>query len=131
MKELLFQGAKTCGKSNMQERCIILPPQVLKNMKNITLVLLVATLLGCASKPVSKPTAIKFNDGTHYVIKTNFKPCQLSRDWAVRTLTIRANEICKSGYVLIDEQTPVLLEPLGAGTEKRELSWEIKCREPS
>lgn len=101
-------------------------------MKIITSVLLVATLLaGCASKPVSKPTSIKFNDGTHYFIKTNFKPCQLSRDWAVRTLTIRANEICKSGYVLIDEQTPVLLEPLGASAAKRELSWEIKCREPS
>lgn len=98
-------------------------------MKPIAIALLVVSLLaGCAGKPRYEQTSMKLNDGTtHYFIKTNYKPCQLSRDWATRTLTIRANEICKSGYILIDAQTPVILEPLGAGSVKRELLWEIKC----
>lgn len=103
-------------------------------MKTIAIALLAISLLaGCASKPVLEPTSVKLNDGTtHYFIKTSFKPCQISRDWATRTLKIRADEICKSGYILIDEQTPVVLEPLGAATGgKRELTWEIKCRNES
>jgi uncharacterized lipoprotein len=100
-----------------------------ENMKPFVIALLVVSLLaGCAAKPKYEQTSMKLNDGTtHYFIKTHFKPCQLSKDWATRTLTIRANEICKSGYTLVDAQTPVVLEPLGASSAKRELLWEIKC----
>ncbi|KIO48303.1 hypothetical protein SQ11_12600 [Nitrosospira sp. NpAV] len=99
-------------------------------MKAIVITLLaVASLVGCASKPPYEQTSTRLNDGTtRYFIKTDFKPCQSSRDWATRTLTKRANEICKSGYTLIDEQTPVLLGPLEASAAKRTLSWEIKCK---
>jgi uncharacterized lipoprotein len=98
-------------------------------MKSFVIALLVVSLFaGCASKPRYEQTSMKLKDGTtHYFIKTNFKPCQLSRDWANRTLTIRANEICKSGYTLVDTQTPVILEQLGASPGRRELLWEIKC----
>jgi hypothetical protein len=98
-------------------------------VKSIAIALLVLSLLaGCAGKPRYEQTSMKLNDGTtHHFIKTYFKPCQLSKDWAIRTLTIRANEICKSGYTLVDTQTPVVLEPLGASSVKRELLWEIKC----
>jgi hypothetical protein len=100
------------------------------NMKTIAIALLATSLLaGCAGKPVREPTSVKLNDGTiHYFIKTNFKPCPQSRDWAIRTLKIRADEICKSGYILVDEQTPVILEPMEGGGAKRDLTWEIKCR---
>lgn len=99
-------------------------------MKFIVIALLAIPLLaGCAGKPAYEQTSMKLNDGTtHYFIKTKFKPCQSSRDWATRTLAQRANKICKTGYILIDEQTPVLLGPLEASAEKRTLSWEIKCK---
>jgi hypothetical protein len=102
-------------------------------MKTIAIALLAISLLaGCAGKPMREPISVKLNDGTtHYFIKTDFKPCQQSRDWASRTLKIRADEICKSGYMLVDEQTPVILEPLEGGGGKRELIWEIKCRNAS
>jgi len=102
-------------------------------MKTIAIALLAISLLaGCAGKPMREATSVKLNDGmTHYFIKTHFKPCQQSRDWAIRTLKIRANEICKSGYMLVDEQTPVILEPLEGRGGKRELTWEIKCRNAS
>ena len=98
-------------------------------MKSFAIALLVISLLaGCASKPRYEQTSMKLRDGTtHYFLKPHFKPCQLSRDWANRTLTIRADEICKSGYTLVDTQTPVILEQLGEDPRKRELIWEIKC----
>lgn len=105
---------------------------LLKSMRIILIALLaVASLAGCASKPAYEQTSMRLNDGTtRYFIKTDFKPCQSSRDWATRTLAKRANEICKSGYTLIDEQTPVFLEALGAGSARRTLLWEIKCKTP-
>lgn len=105
-------------------------PHAHEIMKIIVITLLaIASLAGCASKLPYEQTSTRLNDGTtRYFIKTDFKPCQSSRDWATRTLAKRANEICKSGYVLIDEQTPVLLGPLEASAAKRTLSWEIKCK---
>ena len=99
-------------------------------MKVIVIALLVIPLLaGCASKPPYEQTSTRLNDGTtRYFLKTDFKPCQSSRDWATRTLAKRANQICKSGYTLINEQTPVLLGTLGESAAKRTLSWEIKCK---
>lgn len=99
-------------------------------MKVIVIALLAIPLLaGCASKPPYEQTSTRLNDGTtRYFLKTDFKPCQSSRDWATRTLAKRANQICKSGYTLINEQTPVLLGPLGESATKRTLSWEIKCK---
>ncbi|WP_143007665.1 MULTISPECIES: hypothetical protein [Nitrosospira] len=101
-------------------------------MKIIVIALLViASLVGCASKPPYEQTSTRLNDGTtRYFLKTDFKPCQSSRDWATRTLAKRANQICKSGYTLINEQTPVLLGALGESAAKRTLSWEIKCKTP-
>jgi hypothetical protein len=88
-------------------------------------------LVGCASKPVYEEPSIKLSDGTRqYSIKTSFKPCQSSRDWAVRTLAKRANKICKTGYTLIQEQALVSLAPPGTGTGDRELSWQFKCKSP-
>ena len=102
-------------------------------MKTIAIALLAISLLaGCAGKPMREATSVKLNDGTtHYFIKTDFKPCPQSRYWAIGILKMLADEICKSGYILIDEQTPVILEPLEGGGEKRELIWEIKCRNAS
>jgi hypothetical protein len=99
-------------------------------MKVIVITLLaIASLAGCASKLPYEQTSTRLNDGTtRYFIKTNYKPCQSSRDWATRTLAKRANEICESGYILINEQTPILLGPLEASGAKRTLSWEIKCK---
>ena len=101
-------------------------------MKVIVIALLVVvSLVGCASKPPYEQTSTRLNDGTtRYFLKTDFKPCQSSRDWATRTLAKRANPICKSGYTLINEQTPVLLGALGESAAKRTLSWEIKCKTP-
>ena len=99
-------------------------------MKRVAIVFLVVSLFtGCASSPEYEQTSKKLNDGTHYFIKTKFTPCQISRDWAIRTLTRRANKICKSKYILINEQTPVILQPMGAGSTTRELLWEIKCKD--
>jgi hypothetical protein len=99
-------------------------------MKAVVTVLLVVSLFaGCASAPEYEQTSKKLNDGTHYFIKTNYKPCQISRDWAIRTLTNRANKICKSQYILINEQTPVILQPMDAESGTRELLWEIKCKD--
>lgn len=95
----------------------------------VTVLLVVSFLAGCASAPEYEQTSKKLNDGTHYFIKTNYKPCQISRDWAIRTLTNRANKICKSEYILINEQTPVILQPIEAESATRELLWEIKCKD--
>ena len=101
-------------------------------MKPVAIVLVVVSLFaGCASSPEYEQTSKKLNDGMHYFIKTNYKPCQLSRDWATRTLTKRANKICKSQYILINEQTPVILQSIEAESGTRELLWEIKCKDAS
>lgn len=99
-------------------------------MKIAVIALLAIPLLaGCASSRVREEPSMKLIDGAqHYFIKTNVKPCQSSRDWATRTLAKRANEICKSGYTLIDQQTPVKLDPLGADAGNSELLWQIKCK---
>jgi hypothetical protein len=92
----------------------------------------VSILAGCAGKPVYEEPSIKLSDGTRqYSIKTSFKPCQSSRDWAVRTLAKRANKICKTGYTLIQEQALVNLASPGIGTGDRELSWQFKCKNPN
>ena len=99
-------------------------------MKRVAIVLLVVSLFaGCASSPKYEQTSKKLNDGTHYFIKTQFTPCQISRDWAIRTLTRRANKICKSQYILLNEQMPVILQPIEAQSGTRELLWEIKCKD--
>lgn len=91
----------------------------------------VSILAGCAGRPVYEEPPIKLSDGTRqYSIKTSFKPCQTSRDWAVRTLAKRANKICKTGYVLIQEQALVNLAPPGTGSGDRELSWQFRCKTP-
>lgn len=99
-------------------------------MKRVATVLLVVSLFaGCASAPEYEQTSKKLNDGMHYFIKAKFKPCPISRDWAIRVLTRRANKICKSKYILINEQTPVILQPMEADSGNRELLWEIKCKD--
>ena len=99
-------------------------------MKRVAVVLVVVSLFaGCASSPEYEQTSKKLNDGMHYFIKTNYKPCQLSRDWATKVLTNRANKICKSQYILINEQTPVILQSIEAESGTRELLWEIKCKD--
>jgi hypothetical protein len=99
-------------------------------MERVAIVLLVVSLFaGCASSPEYEQTSKKLNDGTHYFIKTKFTPCQISRDWAVKVLTRRANKICKSKYILINEHTPVILQPIEAESGTRELLWEIKCKD--
>jgi hypothetical protein len=97
----------------------------------VILSLAILSVSGCAGSRVQDPPSTTLPDGTrHYFIKTNFKPCQSSREWATTTLTRRANEICKSGYVLVNEQTPVNLLPRGTGPLEQELQWEIKCKNP-
>jgi hypothetical protein len=97
----------------------------------VILSLIILSVSGCAGSRVQDPPSTTLPDGTrHYFIKTNFKPCQSSREWATTTLTRRANEICKSGYVLVNEQTPVNLLPRGTGPLEQELQWEIKCKNP-
>lgn len=100
--------------------------------KTIAIALATMSILaGCASKPVYEEPSIMLSDGTRqYSIKTTFKPCQTSRDWAVRTLAKRANKICKSGYTLIEEQALVSLLPPVQGAGKRELLWQFKCKNP-
>jgi hypothetical protein len=100
--------------------------------KTIAIALLAIPILaGCASKPVYEEPPITLSDGTRqYSIKTTFKPCQTSRDWAVRTLAKRANKICKSGYTLIEEQALVSLAPPVTGAGERELFWQFKCKNP-
>jgi hypothetical protein len=98
----------------------------------IIALLSIPLLASCASSPVAE-LPMKLIDGErHYFIKTSFGPCQHSRDWAVRTLTIRANEICKSEYVLVEQQTPITLSQLNQSAAgragDRELIWQIKCR---
>jgi hypothetical protein len=93
--------------------------------------LVILSLSGCAGSRVQDQPSKTLADGTrHYFIKTNFKPCQSSRDWAITTLTRRANEICKTGYLLVNEQVPVNLQPPGTGPAAQELQWEIKCKNP-
>jgi hypothetical protein len=73
---------------------------------------------------------MKLRDGTtHYFIKTRMGPCANSRDWATRTLTKGANEICKNGYLLIDQQTPIILDPMRALDKDGELLWQIRCND--
>jgi hypothetical protein len=97
----------------------------------VILSLVILSVSGCAGSRVQDSPSTTLPDGTrHYFIKTNFKPCQSSREWATTTLTRRANEICKSGYVLVNEQTPVNLLPRGTGPLEQELQWEIKCKNP-
>jgi len=92
-------------------------------------VLAIPFLTGCAGSHVYEQTSMKLDDGTrHYFIKTNFKFFQASRDLATRTLTTRANEICPKGYILVDEQTPVLLNAGGLDVGDKELTWQIKCK---
>ncbi len=99
-------------------------------MKAVAIVLLMVSLFaGCASKPAYEQTSKQMNDGTHYFIKTQYKPCQISQDWAIRTLTNRANKICKSQYILINEQTPVIFQQIEETSGTRELLWEIKCKD--
>ena len=91
--------------------------------------LVVLALTGCAGKQVQEVPSTTLPDGTkHYFIKTNFKPCQSSRDWATITLTRRANRICKAGFILVNEQTPVDLQLPGTPPAERELQWEVKCK---
>jgi hypothetical protein len=101
-------------------------------MRTIAIALASMSILaGCAGKPVYEEPSIKLSDGTRqYSIKTSFKPCQSSRDWAARTLAKRANKICKTGYVLIQEQALVSLAPPGTGSGERELSWQFRCKTP-
>lgn len=101
-------------------------------MKTIVLALLVLPLLvACAGTPDYKQTSRKMNDGaTHYFISTRLGPCPTSRDWAIRTLTNRANKICKSGYILIDQQEPIILDQMRAVAKDGELLWQIKCSNP-
>lgn len=101
-------------------------------MKTIAAVSLVVSILaGCASKPVYEEPSIKLSDGTRqYSIKTSFKPCQSSRDWAARTLAKRANKICKTGYTIIQEQALASLASPGIAAGDRELSWQFKCKNP-
>ncbi|SFW17511.1 hypothetical protein [Nitrosovibrio sp. Nv17] len=101
-------------------------------MRNIAVVAGLALLLlaGCAGTPPYEHTSTRLADGTtRHVLRTSFRPCQSSRDWAVRTLTQGADELCPSGYTLVDEQTPVTLDPLGEGPPEKILSWEIRCRD--
>jgi hypothetical protein len=105
-------------------------------MKTIRLLLIallpVGLLSGCAGSPETPPETKMIGGEQHYFIKTTFGPCQHSRDWATRTLTIRSNEICKSGYVLVEQQTPITVDQLNpspaARPKDRELIWQIKCR---
>jgi hypothetical protein len=100
-------------------------------MKTTVIALLTIPLLAaCAGSPEYEQTSQKSNDGAmHYFIKTKLGPCPTSRDWAVRTLAKRANEICKSGYVLVNEQAPILLNQLGPPPKDTKLLWQIKCKE--
>lgn len=100
-------------------------------MKTTVIALLAIPLLAaCAGSPEYEQTSQKLNDGTtHYFIKTKLGPCPTSRDWAARTLAKRANEICKSGYVLVNEQAPILLSQLGPPPKDTKLLWQIKCKE--
>lgn len=98
----------------------------------LTGLLPIALLTGCAGTPEA-PLVTKMIDGEkHYFIKTTFGPCQHSRDWATRTLTIRSNEICKSGYALVEQQIPITVDQLSPSPadrlKDRELIWQIKCR---
>lgn len=101
-------------------------------MKTIAIVSLTLPLLAaCAGTPDYKQTSRKMNDGaTHYFITTRLGPCPTSRDWAIRTLTNRANKVCKSGYVLVDQQEPIILDQLRAVAKDSELLWQIKCNNP-
>ncbi|SEO88254.1 hypothetical protein [Nitrosovibrio sp. Nv6] len=100
-------------------------------MKTVAIALLAIPLLtACAGSPDYEQISKTLNDGTtHYFIKTKLGPCPTSRDWAARTLAKRANEICKSGYVLIREQAPILLDHLGPRPKDTKLLWQIKCKE--
>ena len=99
-------------------------------MRSFVIISLVfLALTGCAGTRVQDPPSTTLPDGTrHYFIKTNFKPCPSSRDWATTTLTRRANEICKAGFVLVNEQTPVVLQLPDTPPAERELQWEVKCK---
>ncbi len=99
-------------------------------MKTIRIALFAIPLLAvCAGSRVHEEPPTKLIDGTpNYFIKTNVRPCQSSREWATRTLAKRANEICKSGYILIDQQAPIKLDPLGADAGNSELLWQVKCK---
>lgn len=99
-------------------------------MKTTVIALLAIPLFtACAGSPEYEQTSMKLNDGnTHYFIKTKLGPCPSSRDWAVRTLEKRANEICKSGYTLVNEQVPVLLDQLGPRPKDTKLLWQIRCK---
>ncbi|ABB75597.1 hypothetical protein [Nitrosospira multiformis] len=100
-------------------------------MKIRVLTLLAVPLLhACAGTPEYTQSSMKLRDGTtHYFIKTRMGPCANSRDWATRTLTKGANEICKNGYVLIDQQTPIILDPMRALDKDGELLWQIRCND--
>lgn len=100
-------------------------------MKVRIFALLVAPLMSaCASTPEYTQSSMKLRDGTtHHFIKTRMGPCASSRDWATRTLTKGASEICKDGYVLIDQQTPIILDPMRAADKDGELLWQIRCND--
>src|SRR3982750_1121500 len=87
----------------------------------VILSLVILSVSGCAGSRVQDPPSTILPDGTkHYFIKTNFKPCQSSRDWATITLTRPANRICKAGFVLVNEQTPFVLQLPGTPPMERE-----------
>ena len=101
-------------------------------MKSVAITLIALPFFAaCSSTPDYTQTSRVMDDGaTHHFIKTRLGPCPTSRDWAVRTLTKRANEVCKSGYVLINQQEPIILDQMRASVRESELSWQIKCRNP-
>ncbi len=99
-------------------------------MKSLMIGLLVVTMLaGCAGGAVIQETPMIAADGSKmYLLKRQTFSSDGSGADAVEYMAARANEMCRSGYTLLNQEMIQLKTGFGTNLPGGyELNWQIQC----